>query len=587
MQIRAKSQHPLNDAQREALAVVRSRRNFDPAAYIAAKAVLLNDYMQHFGLKACVVAVSGGIDSAVVYGLIERARLMADSPIQRAVAITLPYEGDTRDTGVTRQSDTIDRAHDLVEAMNPDGDAGLAQFPLDTVQRFLATGVESAIGIRADAWARGQIASTLRTAALSYVCTLLTKQGLPAILVGTTNRDEGGYLGYFGKYSDGAVDVQLISDLHKSEVHAVAEYLGVPDSILSATPTGDMFDASTDEEVFGVPYDYVELYTALATMPPNEIDRLTAAWSVKTRLHNAAMAGAVRALHTHNRHKYLAGSPAVHLDVLDAAVPGGWDNRPAMTRKPADPARFVGLYQPDPTAGTPLDQTRLRVPTAEPGFKHVAIPELLSETECAAWLAGIPPEVWIPVGIDGIRRDAPPKIVGSYRASLYDPALAASLWERVRGCLPAIRHFTAHTVETDWDEHPVWRPVGINPLFRFIRYREGGKLVPHYDGPYIENALQRTLMSLVIYLDTPQDGQGATRFIRDPQDGMPLGARDLSDWSRDAGRAEVAARSAPRAGKAIAFDHRVLHDSEAIGSDTTKTIVRTDILFERADWYRS
>lgn len=586
MQIRANSQHSLNHELHDTLAVIRARRNFDPEAYAAAKAALLNDYMRHFGLKACVVAVSGGIDSAVVYALIARARATAGSPIERVVAITLPYQGGTEDSGVTNQAETIDRAFDLVEHLEGEAGDGLVQISMDTIHRFLVTGVESAVGIRPNAWARGQIASTLRTAVLSYVCTLLTRQKLPAILVGTTNRDEGGYLGYFGKYSDGAVDVQLISDLHKNEVRALAAHLDVPESIRAATPTGDMFDASTDEEVFGVPYDYVELFTALAAMPPAEAERLTAAWSVSTRLRNAEMAQAVTAMHGYNRHKYLGRSPAVHLDLLPAAVPGGWDNRPAAARATRDPSRFVGLYQPGPDAPSPLDATHRGTPSVEPGFKHLAIPNLMGARECAALVAGIPPTVWIPVGIDGIRRETPPEVVGSYRASLYDPAFAEALWERLRGCLPAVRLFDATSAETDWDGHPVWQPVGINPLFRFIRYLDGGKLVPHYDAPYVETPLRRTLMSLVVYLDDPAGGQGATRFIRDPQDGMPLAERDLADWTRDAEFNEVVARSEPRAGKAIVFDHRVLHDSEAISGDTVKTIVRTDIVFERASWYR-
>ena len=53
---------------------------------------------------------------------------------------------------------------------------------------------------------------------------------------GTTNRDEGAYLGFFGKASDGMVDLQPISDLHKSEVRALATRLGVPAEIVEAAP---------------------------------------------------------------------------------------------------------------------------------------------------------------------------------------------------------------------------------------------------------------------------------------------------------------------------------------------------------------
>ena len=79
--------------------------------------------------------------------------------------------------------------------------------------------------------------------------------------MGTGNRDEDGYLGYFCKAGDGVVDVQLISDLHKSEVFKVGAELGVPESILRSPPSADLWDGQTDEEELGVSYDFVELYT--------------------------------------------------------------------------------------------------------------------------------------------------------------------------------------------------------------------------------------------------------------------------------------------------------------------------------------
>jgi hypothetical protein len=51
-----------------------------------------------------------------------------------------------------------------------------------------------------------------------------------------------GYLLYFCKAGDGTVDLQLIWDLHKSEVFAVGAYLGVPESILVAPPSADLWE---------------------------------------------------------------------------------------------------------------------------------------------------------------------------------------------------------------------------------------------------------------------------------------------------------------------------------------------------------
>lgn len=100
----------------------------------------------------------------------------------------------------------------------------------------------------------------MRTPVNYYVSQLLSQE-TPCIVMGTGNKDEDGYLGYFCKAGDGVVDVQLIADLHKSEVFKVAEYLKIPDSILKAAPSADLWDGQTDEDEMGISYDFVELYT--------------------------------------------------------------------------------------------------------------------------------------------------------------------------------------------------------------------------------------------------------------------------------------------------------------------------------------
>ena len=57
------------------------------------------------------------------------------------------------------------------------------------------------------------------------------------------------------------MDVQLISDLHKSEVNKVGKELGVPDSILGAAPSADLWDGQEDEKELGFTYDFIEFFT--------------------------------------------------------------------------------------------------------------------------------------------------------------------------------------------------------------------------------------------------------------------------------------------------------------------------------------
>lgn len=196
---------------------------------------------------------------------------------------------------------------------------------------------------------------------------------------------------------------------------------------------------------------------------------------------------------------------------------------------------------------------------------------------------GLRQNAWQAVGLDGYA-NKPYEQIGNFRLSNYNEAFADVLWRRLKGHLPTLRECDAHT-PTDHDNHALWRPIGVNPLMRFIRYEDGGQLVAHYDGTYAKTDTQRTLMSLVIYLTSNE--HGATRFLRDPQAGKRMDEMDFSDWDRAGNDDEVLFANKPRAGSALLFDHRLLHDGEPYtkGSnawDDEKIIIRTDIVFEKA-----
>ena len=75
-------------------------------------------------------------------------------------------------------------------------------------------------------------------------------------VAGTPNRLEYDQ-GFFVKQGDGAADVKPIAHLYKTQVYALAEYLGVPDEIRRRPPTTDTFSMpQTQEEFyFALPYD--------------------------------------------------------------------------------------------------------------------------------------------------------------------------------------------------------------------------------------------------------------------------------------------------------------------------------------------
>lgn len=66
---------------------------------------------------------------------------------------------------------------------------------------------------------------------------------------GTSNRMET-ELGFFVKLGDGSGDVKPIAHLYKSQIYQVAEYLGLPDELLTVAPTPDTYPLEHDAEEF-------------------------------------------------------------------------------------------------------------------------------------------------------------------------------------------------------------------------------------------------------------------------------------------------------------------------------------------------
>lgn len=239
---------PLHPELQAKLEAYRATRAFNAEQWIERKVARLNEYMARCGLKACVTSVSGGIDSAATLALCARAMKAAGSPIQANVGVCQPIESSAW---------ALERGKENVAACG----ATLVVVDQTEQHRRLVSLVDTATGITGAKFATGQLRSYMRTPIGYYVAQLYSQQGTPAIVMGTGNQDEDGYLAYFCKAGDGVVDVQLISDLHKSEVFKVSAALGVPSATMVAPPSADLWDGQTDEDELGFSYDFVELFT--------------------------------------------------------------------------------------------------------------------------------------------------------------------------------------------------------------------------------------------------------------------------------------------------------------------------------------
>lgn len=177
--------------------------------------------------------------------------------------------------------------------------------------------------------------------------------------------------------------------------------------------------------------------------------------------------------------------------------------------------------------------------------------------------------------------------VGSLRTTTWSPYLAKQL-EQVFEQLPICKEervmsdFTA----TDWWQHGMhrqWRYVGVSPMLRYMRYEQGGEHYAHYDAAFIyPDPTYRTLTSVVIYLST--NSTGATRFVRDNQDAVPIWDRKHEDWNRQVRDDEVIASSLPVKGSVLFFDHRLCHDVAPYdGAEGSRIIIRGDLTYQAVD----
>ena len=226
----------------------RNERDFDPESWIYDKCVKFNDYLTKSKLTGSVLSISGGIDSAVTLGLLKYTKGLENSNLKKIYAVSQPIHSSNW---------AYERAKELCIELEIE----MITIDQTEIHNQITDMVEKKLNYKSNDFSRGQLKSYIRTPINYYLAQTLSEQGYPAIVMGTGNMDEDGYLAYFCKYGDGAVDVQLISDLHKSEVFKVGKYLSIPESILNAAPSADLWEGQEDEQELGFSYDFIEFYT--------------------------------------------------------------------------------------------------------------------------------------------------------------------------------------------------------------------------------------------------------------------------------------------------------------------------------------
>ena len=190
----------------------------------------IREYFQKNNIKKAVIGLSGGIDSSL------SAKLVADAIGKKNVhGIIMPVKGLSSDENIK----------DAVDLCKLIGISHSIIYINDFIKDFEKLEWQSKT-------AKMNTASRIRAVILYHYANTHN-----ALVIGTSNKTEI-MLGYFTKYGDGAVDIEVIGSLFKTEELELARYLKIPEKIIEKTPTAELYHGQTDEDELGASYKEID-----------------------------------------------------------------------------------------------------------------------------------------------------------------------------------------------------------------------------------------------------------------------------------------------------------------------------------------
>ncbi|MCK4835795.1 MAG: NAD+ synthase [Candidatus Aminicenantes bacterium] len=195
---------------------------------IAEKVIIhfIRDSITKNNFKNGIIGVSGGLDSAVVLVLMQRA--LGNN---HTLALILPYKTSSPES--LRQAKLICNQLKVdaeVIDISPSVDAYFDRFPTDSLILIGNKCARERMSILYDFSVRKN-----------------------ALVVGTSNKSEL-LIGYSTLYGDSAAAFFPIGDIYKTQLFDFAAYLDIPEEIIQKKPSADLWKDQTDEGEIGISY---------------------------------------------------------------------------------------------------------------------------------------------------------------------------------------------------------------------------------------------------------------------------------------------------------------------------------------------
>ncbi len=259
----------------------------DARLEIAKITASISAYLARSKRRGVVVALSGGIDSSTVAALCvaalgtdrvfglhmpERESSPETIMLSRLLAESLGIDSTLEDVSpILEGAGCYRRRDDAIRKVCPNYGPGYKSkivlpsvidsdsFRLFSVVVMAPDGTQTKHRLTTESYL-GIVAATNFKQRVRKMLEYYHADRLNYVVSGTPNRLEYDQ-GFFVKLGDGAADVKPIAHLYKSQVYALAEYLGIPEEIRSRPPTTDTYSMpqSQEEFYFSLPYPLMDL----------------------------------------------------------------------------------------------------------------------------------------------------------------------------------------------------------------------------------------------------------------------------------------------------------------------------------------
>ncbi len=209
----------------------------------------IRTYAENAERKRLLIGLSGGLDSAVVAKLAERALGK-----ENIYALFLPE--------LSTPLEDFEHAHLIAN------DLDIHYETIDISP--LVHSVRKVCKHELDEIALGNIKARFRMLLLYEQANMRN-----SLVCGASNKTEL-LIGYFTKYGDGGSDILPIGDMYKTQIYQLAEYLAIPDVIIKKVPTAGLWKGQTDEGELGISYEKLDkiLYGLERKLPISHIAKI-------------------------------------------------------------------------------------------------------------------------------------------------------------------------------------------------------------------------------------------------------------------------------------------------------------------------